>query len=126
MASTIDDFIATICPLLNSSISKDIYVEMAKMTLNADVLAENYALAVALRAAHEYTIDATRPMGSGGVIVGQSEGRASIQFAEPSRKVSLMSNLSATQYGQRLKALIRSMGLVATSSGDANALPGAF
>ncbi len=114
MASTVDTLLESICPQLANALDKDIYLEIAQLTTSSVALGEAYNLALALRAAHEYTLDQTRQMGTGGQIIGMTEGRSSVMFAEPSKRLS---PLETTQYGQRLKILFRSLGLVATSTG---------
>lgn len=112
MESTLDDLIATICPDLDTSPGRDVYVDIAQSTISAEALGDLYDYGVALKAAHVFTIDATRPMGDGGRITAKTEGRTSVQYETSTLKTS-SSDLELTQYGKRLKSLIRSLGLVA-------------
>lgn len=109
MASTYNDFISAICPLLANSPLVDIYVEMASLQTGATFFEDKYDYALALRASHLFTIDNTRKNGIGGLVTGQTEGRTSISYWNSVDKGD-SSNLSATTYGQRLKALISSIG----------------
>lgn len=114
MAATIEDLLTVMCPDLANSDSLDIYVEIAESLLSESVLGDNYNLAVALRAAHEYTVDVTQPLGSGGQVIQETEGKSTIMYASPSKRLS---SIETTQYGRRLKNLYRTLGLVATTNG---------
>lgn len=109
MASTYNDFISAICPLLASSPLLDIYVEMASKKVGASFFGDSYDYALALMASHLFTINKTRPDGTGGLVTQKSEGRTSISYWNSINKGD-SSNLSATTYGQELKALISSIG----------------
>jgi len=109
MPSTVDQFLEILCPSLYNSDSKAIYVEIATASTGESFFGFQYSYAVALRAAHDYTIDKTRADGAGGMVTNKTEGRTSISYWNAIPKGD-SSNLSATTYGQRLKALIRSIG----------------
>lgn len=113
MTSSIDDLISTLCPDLAASPGLDVYLDIAKGNLSLEALGDSYNLAVALRAAHEYTVDATRAGGQGGKVVSMTEGRTSVQY-EATNRMRSSSALEMTQYGTRLKTLFRTLGLVAS------------
>ncbi len=113
--STLDDLVATICPDLEASPSRDVYLDIAQGTTSSEALGDLYNLAVCLKAAHEFTIDTTRPLGDGGRITAKNEGRTSVQYEfTPGNNKS--SSLELTQYGVRLKKIYRQAGLVAETT----------
>ncbi len=107
--STVDQYLEAICPNLYNADFKSIYVELATESTSEDYFGTKYNYAIALRAAHNYTIDSSRTDGTGGAITGKTEGRVSIQYWN-SIPNSDHSGLNQTTYGQKLKALMRSIG----------------
>ena len=99
-----EQLIQTICPSLAGSPSLPEYVGMAVGMTDQGFFGAQYAQAIALRAAHMYTLD-QRTMGVGGAITGMTEGRLSIQY---SANQNDSDDLSQTHYGKRLKGLMRS------------------
>ena len=125
MALAADDFLAGLCPQLLTDQNHDMYIAIAELSLDAPALEEHYQLALALMAAHSYTLDQTRPMGDGGRISLRTEGRISVGYQEPrSTGGPDRSELLLTQYGQRLKSLFKRAGLFAEVSGGTAAVVG--
>jgi hypothetical protein len=122
MTSSVDDFISALCPNLAADLNKDIYVEIAQGMLSSSYFGDKYNYAVALHASHNYTVDVSRPTGTAGLITGMTEGRTSMNFWN-SIPQNDFSDLHMTTYGKRLKALMRSIGPVASVS-DPNAVLG--
>ena len=123
---TVAELIATICPNLSTSGASDIYIDIAAEDTDATFFGNYYNYAIALRAAHCYTIDTTRPNGDAGMITAKQEGKLQISFLHNMNRLS-RSDLLMTQYGQRLQALIRRLGPIASiSSTDFNLNTGVF
>jgi len=106
--ATVDDLIATICPSLDINVNKDIYVEIATSSLNELYFGTQYNYAIALKAAHVFTIDndPARTNGMAGLVTGRQEGRNSMRYWNSVSDGSA-SDLNMTHYGQRLKALMK-------------------
>ncbi len=112
----ITDYINARCKGLASlqtsdPISFNVYLSDAQNRTNQAWFGGNYALAVALRMMHNWTLDnrAGNNNGVGGAISGIREGGASVSF-ETSKGGQRDDDLSQTYYGKQLKALIRNSG----------------
>jgi len=112
---TIAELIATICPTLSTSGASDIYIDIAAEDTDATFFGVYYNYAIALRAAHIYTLDVTRANGDAGLITAKQEGKLQVSFLHNMNRQS-RSDLLMTQYGQRLHALIRRLGPIASVS----------
>lgn len=109
-ARPVTEYIENMCPRLFASPAMDMYIELATDRTNFAYFGDNlYNYAIALRAMHDYTIDATRPRGEAGFITDRTEGRLTLRFLHNMSKAS-RNDLLMTSYGQKLHALIRSRG----------------
>lgn len=116
MARTVTEYLYMMCPALVNSGFSDIYIELATGETSLSFFSDMYYnYAIALRAAHNYTIDSTRTDGSGGLITAKQEGRMQMSFLHNMNRQS-RSDLLMTQYGQRLQSLIRSRGPIVSIS----------
>jgi hypothetical protein len=110
MARTVTEYLQMMCPSLPNSGFSDIYIELATDETSATFFGEKYYnYAIALRAAHNYTIDTTRGNGAGGLITAKQEGRMQMSFLHNMNRQS-RSDLLLTMYGMKLQSLIRSRG----------------
>lgn len=116
MASTTDEFIEALCPELAVEALKDVYVEIGAKIVSSSFFGTSYNYALALASAHVFTM-AQRGANETGVLTGKSENRASESYWV---KLNTGSNstLPLTKYGKDLKALIRTMGGVASVGDD--------
>lgn len=123
---TILEIVTAICPALATNGAYALYIDIATEETSSAFFGNYYNYAVALRAAHYYTIDVKRPDGDGGLITAKSEGKLSISYLHNMNRQS-RSDLLMTQYGQRLHALIRSRGpIVSISSTEFDLDAGVF
>jgi len=117
--ASVDEYLEQIYPklYLMPSTTKDIYQDMAEKQTSVDFFGSSYELALALRMSHYYFID-TDPsrQGHGGAVTGKTEGRVSISMWN-SNAVGDYSTLNQTSYGQRLKALMKSISGAVSSNG---------
>lgn len=104
--------LAIICPKLGASPLVDDYVAMASTLCSPGYFGLNWARAVALRAAHDFTLD-VRNLGESGAIVSKTEGRLSLSFSHGGKTID---DLDQTGYGVRLKELIRISGVGVSST----------
>jgi hypothetical protein len=105
MASS-EDILQVICPALVADSGFDIYLEMAESVTSSDYFGTSYSMAVALRAAHMYTLN-TQRRGQSGVITYLMEGRLAKSFGG----IGVVRNeLELTNYGQQLLSLMRMQG----------------
>ena len=107
MPYTPSQIISAICPNLAADASLPVFLDMAVQATDSAFFGADYSQAVALRAAHLYTM--TRPGREGGAVMSKTEGRLSMSFAAPSGAAA-NSSLSLTSFGQELKTLIRRHG----------------
>ena len=112
----ITDYINARCPGLaalqtSNAIAFNVYLSDAQGRTNQAWFGGNYALAVALRMMHNWTLDnrAGNTNGVGGAITSLREGGASVSF-ESAKGDARDDDLSQTYYGKQLKALIRNSG----------------
>jgi hypothetical protein len=120
MATSIDDLLQRIYPELYLLPDEDkaIYQEIASRFTSEAYFEESYNLAIALRMSHYYAIDSNpaNKSGAGGAITNMSEGRTSVSFWNTIPDGDY-STLNLTKYGQRLKALIKSIGPALSGNG---------
>jgi hypothetical protein len=109
MARAVVEYLQALCPSLSNSGFSDIYIELATEETSATFFGEKYNYAIALRAAHNYTVVLTKGDGSGGLITAKQEGRMQISYLHNMNRQS-RSDLLLTRYGMMLQSLIRSMG----------------
>ncbi len=113
----ITDYINARCKGLASlqtsdPISFNVYLSDAQNRTNQAWFGGNYALAVALRMMHNWTLDnrfSGNPNGVGGAVTSEREGGTSVSF-ETSKGDQKDDDLPQTYYGKQLKALIRNSG----------------
>jgi hypothetical protein len=109
---SVSEYIQAMCPKLYKDVSMDIYVDLATDRTNASFFGTKfYNYAIALRAMHDYSIDAGRKNGEAGFITDRTEGRVSVRYLHNMDRKS-KNDLLMTSYGQKLQALIRSRGPV--------------
>ena len=106
MLST-DQYIMIKCPSLYADANKSLWVQAAKDVLGSCFYGEWYGLAVALRAAHDYTLD-NRIGGQGfsGPISSIKEKNLSVSFQTTGGDSN---PLSQTSYGLELQELMNKM-----------------
>ena len=110
----VDEYVQTLCPSLYlSEVSYPVYLDIATSQTSASFFGEQTNYAIALRACHNFSIDEQRPGGQAGLLTGKTEGRTSESYWNNIPKGD-NSGLTLTTYGQRLKALIASMGCSAS------------
>lgn len=107
------EIITAICPSLIASGVSDLYIDIATEETSLDFFGKYYNYAIALRSAHIYTLDVSRPNGDAGLITAKQEGRLQMSFLHNMTRQS-KSDLNMTSFGQRLQSLIRSMGPIAS------------
>ena len=110
---TVDEYVNAFYPkLLLSPIYPD-YIDMATDLVDPNVFGTHTNRAIALRACHEYYLDVDRPSKDGGFVTGKTDGRISVRYFNRAEQGSA-SGLELSIYGQRLRALTRSLGLGAS------------
>lgn len=112
---TVNEILLAICPSLVSSGIADLYIDIATEETSSSFFGKYYNYAIALRSAHNYSIDQERPNGAAGLITAKQEGRLQVSFLHNMTKNS-KSDLLMTSYGQKLQSLIRSLGPIASIS----------
>jgi hypothetical protein len=119
MALTTAQIIQIRCPNLYSDSALNIWVALAQEQLSSCFFGNNYNLAVALKAAHMYTLT-NRNGGSGdaGVIASKSEGGLSVSYVVSSNSDE---DLGQTSFGLELAKLMKSSGAAASVTGAAEA-----
>jgi hypothetical protein len=120
------EIITAICTPLPTSGAYDIYIDIATEDTDATFFGNYYNYAIALRAAHYYTIDITRSDGDSGLITAKQEGKLQVSYLHNMNRSS-RSDLLMTQYGVRLHALMRRRGpIISISSTDFDLNAGVF
>ncbi len=112
--ATAEEYIALICPTLTTISGYAAYVSLAESLTSASYFGDNYEFAVALRAAHLYTVN-TKRSGESGYVTQKTEGRLSKSFGG----LGIMkSELMGSTYGMQLLALINATnaGVVVANS----------
>ena len=100
-------------PLTNLAVHQELAAAQTDLTY----FGQNYNLAVALRMAHELTLQATATSGrggAGGAITSEREGDLARSYAPPAG-YNATSALGQTSYGLRLLGLIRTSNLGVTN-----------
>jgi hypothetical protein len=116
MAYTPSQILVAICPALAAdAVALPIFLELSIQKTDSGFFGADYAQAVALRAAHMYTM--SRPGREGGAVTSKTEGRLSMSFAAPAGAAA-GSNLALSSYGQELRGLIRLHGPGVTVEGE--------
>jgi hypothetical protein len=95
------EYIRVICSDLYDTGSMDIYVELASGVTSEAFFGDQWAKAVALLAAHEYTLD-TKRKGQQGVETYRMEGRLALSYGGMG---VIRDPLELTNYGMQYKAL---------------------
>jgi hypothetical protein len=109
MSNTVDQNIQIKCPDLYSDANKQLWINNAILSTDADCYGDKYTLAVALRACHDYTMSTLAQgagSGSAGPVISKREGDLSITFANNSSNYSSGDDyLSQTPYGRELLSI---------------------
>lgn len=103
---TPEEVLQVICPLLLTTSGYDIYIQMARNVTSSGWFGDNYAEAVALRAAHQWTLN-SKQSGQAGVVTYLMEGRLAKSFGGTG---VIRNELQLTNYGQQLLGLIKNAG----------------
>lgn len=106
--ASVDAYLEAICPLLYAAATRDVYVDIATDATDATFYGTQYYYAIALLAAHNYTIDRNRSDGENGLVTAKTEGRVSIHYWNEIPENS-GSTLRMTTYGNRLLQLRKRM-----------------
>lgn len=100
---TPEEILAVLCPNFLTTFGYEVYIELSTNQTDATFFGSNYNYAIALRAAHMWTLD-TKRGGQSGVIVGQVEGKLSRFYGGVG---VIRKDLELTNYGMQLISLIR-------------------
>ena len=95
---TVNDFIRIKAPDLYSDPDKNTWINSAQNKINRCYFGSNYNEAVALQAAHEWSLTNTRSNGESGAISSKREGDLSISYSTTGKN----DNLNLTHYGKQL------------------------
>ncbi len=103
--ATPEEWIAVLCPKMSLTSGYSLYIDEAKLSTSSGFFGDSYAKAVALRAAHEWTLNSRRP-GESGVETYLMEGRLSKSYGGLG---VIRDDLELSNYGMQLKGLMNSM-----------------
>jgi hypothetical protein len=104
--AAVTDIISAICPKLSAASTLSIFIELATDLTSVKYFKANFNMAVALRAAHMFTLS-QRNLGEGGSITNKAEGKLSMGFSASKTEMTATDNdLDQTGYGRQLKSLI--------------------
>jgi hypothetical protein len=103
MAASPEDLLAVICPSLLTTSGYQSYLDVAEIRTSSSFFGGAYPLAVALRAAHMYTLNTQRG-GQSGIV--KSFGGIGV----------VRNELELSNYGQQLIGLIRASGPAITTT----------
>jgi hypothetical protein len=112
---TPEEYLAVVCPSMMTVSGYENYITLAETLTSSGFFGTNYGFAVALRAAHLYTLAAKR-RGEGGMITQKTEGRLSVTYGGIG---NITSELMMTSYGMQLQGLIQSNTVAGTISDTA-------
>ncbi len=112
---SVTEILTAICPGIVTSGVQDLYTDISAEETSSTFFGKFYNYAIALRAAHYYSMDKNRPTGDAGLVTAKQEGRLQMSFLHNMTRNS-KTDLGMTMYGQRLQSLIRSMGPVCSIS----------
>lgn len=110
--ATPEEILQVICPSLLTTSGYNIYLDMAESVTSSGWYHETYEMAVALRAAHIWTLN-TQRRGQSGVVTYMMEGRLAKSFGGIG---VVRRELELTNYGLQLLDLMKSMGPAVTTS----------
>lgn len=122
--ATPEEMLQVICPVFLTTSGYSVYLEMAESVTSSGWYGDTYPMAVALRAAHMWTLN-TKRRGQSGVETYLMEGRLAKSFGG----IGVVRNeLELTNYGQQLLGLMKSQGPAMTTTAYEiyNAYPGSF
>lgn len=107
--STATEILQAICPALAASSLCSVFVELAEGQTDAAYFGSNRTLAVALRAAHQFTLSQGHRAADGapGPVTSKSEGPLSVSYGAVS---GTKGDLSQTTFGVQLYSLIHNQG----------------
>lgn len=115
MGKTAEEYVEILCPELAQYHDAKSFIDLAKTLTSSGFFGDMYEYAVALRAAHLYTIFINR-QGEGGSVVQKTEGRVSITYSTD--RQSSDNELSTTAYGLQLLSLMKNKGTVGIIVGN--------
>lgn len=98
---TTDQILEVICLALYNSSSKAVFVGLAQNELSQSLFGNSYPEAVALLAAHKFTLSG-RSQGASGSVTSLREAGLGIGFSNS----GVSGKYSSTSYGQQLQQLI--------------------
>jgi len=105
MSATPEEWIPVIAPSMSLTSGYSLYIDEAKTITSSGYFGASWAKAVALRAAHEWTLNSRRG-GQSGVETYLMEGRLSKSFGGVG---VIRDSLQLTNYGMQLQELMSSM-----------------
>ncbi len=105
MSATPEEWITVLAPAMSLTTGYSLYIDEAKLVTSSGYFGANWAKAVALRAAHEWTLNSRRG-GQSGVETYLMEGRLSKSFGGVG---VIRDSLQLTNYGMQLQELMNSM-----------------
>jgi hypothetical protein len=105
MAASPEDWVEVIAPDMALTTNYSLYIDEAKLVTSTNFFGASWAKAVALRAAHEWTLNSRRG-GQSGVETYLMEGRLSKSFGGVG---VIRDALQLTNYGMQLQDLMTSM-----------------
>jgi len=105
MAASPEDWVEVIAPTMSLTTGYSLYIDEAKLVTSSGYFGASWAKAVALRAAHEWTLNSKRS-GQSGVETYLMEGRLSKSFGGVG---VIRDALQLTNYGMQLQDLMTSM-----------------
>lgn len=117
MALTTIQIITAIAPALATDASLNTWIELATGLTDRCFFGSNYNLAVALRAAHMWSLSTYRSQGESGVVTSKREGQLGISYGG----ITVDRDLKQTQYGMQLYDLIHSSNPAITVLGACGA-----
>lgn len=105
MGATPEEWVTVLAPTMSSTEGYSLYIDEAKVATSSGYFGSMWAKAVALRAAHEWTLNSKRG-GQSGVETYLMEGRLSKSFGGVG---VIRDSLQLTNYGMQLQELMTSM-----------------
>ena len=105
MAASPEDWVEVIAPTMSLTTGYSLYIDEAKLVTSTNFFGASWAKAVALRAAHEWTLNSRRG-GQSGVETYLMEGRLSKSFGGVG---VIRDALQLSNYGMQLQDLMSSM-----------------
>lgn len=110
--ATAEEILQVICPQFLTTSGYNVYLEMAEIETSSAWYGSAYEMALALRAAHMWTLN-TQRRGQSGVVTYLMEGRLAKSFGGIG---VVRHELELTNYGLQLQNLMKSRGPAITTT----------